>query len=106
MNKHNNKIKEWILVKYSKEVIINMFNQEINIIQNVPIYMENIEYYELYMNNNIEFGIFSTIFNDVYKKRKKKKDINEIIFFILHYIKIIIPKFKINTIKYKKTKQR
>ena len=95
MSRKNDKIKEWILVKYNKKIILNMFNDRIHNLSDIPPNTHKFEYYTSQSNNNIEFEIFSIIFNDIYKKRKKEKNINGIIYFILYYIKIIIPTFNI-----------
>jgi len=107
--KNNNKLKEWVLVKYNKKKILKMFDDMIDDIPNVPIHMSNNEYYDLYMNHEIESQIILSILNDIYNKNKKVNDVNKFIYFLVYYIKIIIPNFKIedvNNFKLKKDENK
>lgn len=83
------KIKEWILVNYTKKIIINTINNRINSL------CVSEKYYNDNLDNIFEWEIHDNILKNVnYKFTLNNEQIEKISFFTEKYIKVIIPSFR------------
>lgn len=95
MNK-TDKIKEWILINYTKKVILRKFNTKLKGIKEEFLRIPKMEYYYNNFNNCYEWEIVEEIGKNVDEKftMEEEKDLEKISFFIENYIKVIIPEFR------------
>jgi len=89
-----NKLKEWILVTYTKRVILKKFNYKLDQIDKESICTTVSDYYKTF-NHPFEWQIIDEIIKSVDEKFTiKEDDMGKLSYFVEKYIKIIIPEFR------------
>jgi len=88
-----NKIKEWILVSYTKKDILELFDNKIKKIDDSLLFVSVMEYYKSF-NHSYEWQIIDEIIKSVDNEFTIDiDDMKKITFFVEKYIMIIIPEF-------------